>query len=181
MKLSPAKNNNSARTAPLRAKPRTGNQAPSQTVIIYTDGSCLGNPGPGGYGVVMQAGKHRKELAAGYRLTTNNRMELLAAAVALEALTRPCAVALYTDSEYVRQGITQWLDGWKRNGWRTSQKKPVKNVDLWQRLDAATQRHDIDWHWVKGHTGNAGNERCDELARQAANQTELAEDDGYPG
>ncbi|MFU8784026.1 ribonuclease HI [Aliidiomarina sp.] len=155
------------------------NSTTNGSVTIYTDGSCLGNPGPGGYGVVMQAGKHSKELAEGYRLTTNNRMELLAAAVALETLTRPCHVELYTDSEYVRQGITKWLAGWKLNGWRTSQKKAVKNVDLWQRLDAAVQPHTINWHWVKGHTGNAGNERCDELARVAATERATHEDVGY--
>ncbi|RUO35259.1 ribonuclease HI [Aliidiomarina sanyensis] len=148
-------------------------------VVIYTDGSCLGNPGPGGYGIVMKYGKHRKELAEGYQRTTNNRMELLAAAVALEALLRPCAIQLYTDSEYVRQGITQWLAGWKQKGWRTSQKKPVKNVDLWQRLDAAQARHTIEWHWVKGHSGHPENDRCDELARQAATHDAHREDTGY--
>lgn len=148
-------------------------------VTIYTDGSCLGNPGPGGYGVVLQAGKNEKELAAGYRLTTNNRMELLAAAIALESLKRPCSVDLWTDSEYVRQGITRWLAGWKRNNFRTSQKKPVKNVDLWQRLDAAQARHDVRWHWVKGHAGHPENERCDVLARDAAMGHELLEDHGY--
>ncbi|MCH8500568.1 MAG: ribonuclease HI [Aliidiomarina sp.] len=148
-------------------------------VTIYTDGSCLGNPGPGGYGIVLQAGKHHKELAQGYQLTTNNRMELLAAAVALESLKRPCSVDLWTDSEYVRQGITKWLAGWKRNNFRTSQKKAVKNVDLWQRLDAAQARHEVRWHWVKGHAGHPENERCDELAREAANADDRLEDQGY--
>ncbi|RUO38103.1 ribonuclease HI [Aliidiomarina shirensis] len=157
----------------------TDNKPKNATVIIYTDGSCLGNPGPGGYGIVLQAGKHKKELARGYRLTTNNRMELLAAAVALESLTRPCAVELWTDSEYVRQGITSWLAGWKRNNWRTSQKKPVKNVDLWKRLDAAQAPHQVAWHWVKGHAGNAGNERCDVLAREAATHDAKHDDIGY--
>lgn len=150
-----------------------------KAVVIFTDGSCLGNPGPGGYGVVMQYGDHRKELAQGYAQTTNNRMELLAAAVALEALRRPCSVQLYTDSEYVRQGITQWLQGWKQNGWRTSQKKAVKNVDLWQRLDAAQTGHTIEWHWVKGHSGHPENERCDELARTAATHFADNQDTGY--
>ncbi|TRW50023.1 ribonuclease HI [Aliidiomarina halalkaliphila] len=148
-------------------------------VVIYTDGSCLGNPGPGGYGIVMRYGKHRKELAKGYALTTNNRMELLAAAVALETLSRPCNVDLYTDSEYVRQGILSWLAGWKQKGWRTSQKKPVKNVDLWQRLDAAQARHSIQWHWVKGHSGDIENERCDVLARDAATHQATHTDNGY--
>ncbi|RTE87517.1 MULTISPECIES: ribonuclease HI [Gammaproteobacteria] len=137
-------------------------------VAIYTDGSCLGNPGPGGYGAILVYGKHRKELSAGFHLTTNNRMELLAAIVALETLTRSCHIELWTDSEYVRQGITQWIHGWKKKGWKNSQKKPVKNADLWQRLDKATERHHISWHWVKGHSGHPENERCDELARIAA-------------
>lgn len=148
-------------------------------VLIYTDGSCLGNPGPGGYGIVLLYGKHRKELAQGYQLTTNNRMELLAAAVALETLTRPCTVQLWTDSQYVRQGILTWLQGWKQKGWRTAAKKPVKNIDLWQRLDAAQQRHQVQWHWVKGHSGQPDNERCDELARSAASQSNLLVDTGY--
>ncbi|MCC5855338.1 MAG: ribonuclease HI [Idiomarina sp.] len=148
-------------------------------VVIYTDGSCLGNPGPGGYGIVLLYGKHRRELAAGFRETTNNRMELMAAAVALEALKEGCKIDLWTDSEYVRQGILKWLTGWKRNGWRTSNKKPVKNVDLWQRLDAACQRHELNWHWVKGHSGHPENERCDELARDAASASPMTDDDGY--
>ena len=137
-------------------------------VLIYTDGSCLGNPGPGGYGAILIYGKHRKELSDGFLLTTNNRMELMAAIVALESLNRACHVELWTDSQYVRQGITLWIDNWKKNAWRTSQKKPVKNVDLWQRLDLARLKHQISWHWVKGHSGHPENERCDVLAREAA-------------
>lgn len=148
-------------------------------VTIYTDGSCLGNPGPGGYGVLLSAGKHTRELAAGFRLTTNNRMELLATCVALETLKRPCQVDLYTDSEYVRQGITRWLAGWKQKNWRTSNRKPVKNADLWRRLDQAVQRHQINWHWVKGHSGDTGNERVDQLAREAAAQAPKQADQGY--
>ncbi|MEO3866888.1 ribonuclease HI [Rheinheimera fenheensis] len=139
-----------------------------KTVAIYTDGSCLGNPGPGGYGVVLTYKQHRKELSGGFKLTTNNRMELLAAIVALESLKDSCDVDLTTDSQYVRLGITQWLAGWKRNSWKTSQKQPVKNQDLWQRLDAAAARHKVNWHWVKGHAGHPENERCDMLARSAA-------------
>lgn len=137
-----------------------------KTVAIFTDGSCLGNPGPGGYGVVLKYNHHLKELAGGFQLTTNNRMELMAAIMALESLKRPCAVDLWTDSQYVRQGITSWMHGWKRNGWRTADKKPVKNADLWQRLDEARQRHDVSFHWVKGHAGHDENERVDELARE---------------
>ncbi|MDX5406469.1 MAG: ribonuclease HI [Chromatiaceae bacterium] len=139
-----------------------------KTVAIYTDGSCLGNPGPGGYGVVLTYKQHRKELSGGFKLTTNNRMELLAAIVALESLKDSCDVDLTTDSQYVRLGITQWLAGWKRNNWKTSQKQPVKNQDLWQRLDAAAAKHKVNWHWVKGHAGHPENERCDILARSAA-------------
>lgn len=137
-------------------------------VEIFTDGSCLGNPGPGGYGAILRYKQHEKALSAGYFLTTNNRMELMAAIVALEALTDACQVTLSTDSQYVRQGITQWLINWKKRHWKTADKRPVKNVDLWQRLDTATQRHQIHWVWVKGHAGHPENERCDELARQAA-------------
>ncbi|MCO4320087.1 ribonuclease HI [Aliidiomarina quisquiliarum] len=153
--------------------------AGKKEVVIYTDGSCLGNPGPGGYGIVMLYGKHRKELAQGYKLTTNNRMELLAAAVALETLKQPCIVDLWTDSQYVRQGIMQWLAGWKKNNWRTAANKPVKNVDLWQRLDVAQARHKVRWHWVKGHSGHPENERCDELARTVATHNPKHEDTGY--
>lgn len=139
-----------------------------KTVAIYTDGSCLGNPGPGGYGVVLKYKQHCKELSGGFRLTTNNRMELLAAIIALESLKDSCNVELTTDSQYVRLGITQWLTLWKRNNWKTSQKQPVKNQDLWQRLDSAVQPHTVAWHWVKGHAGHPENERCDILARSAA-------------
>lgn len=148
-------------------------------VEIYTDGSCLGNPGPGGYGAILIYKQTRKELAQGFTLTTNNRMELLAAIVALEALKSRCNVTLTTDSQYVRQGITQWLDGWKKKGWKTANKKPVKNQDLWQRLDKANQQHDTDWRWVKGHSGHPENERCDELARTAAEGDNLQEDIGF--
>lgn len=134
-------------------------------VTIYTDGACSGNPGPGGWGAILISGEHRKEICGGESETTNNRMELTAAIEALEALKRPSQVALYTDSTYVRDGITKWIEGWRRNGWRTAAKKPVKNTELWQRLDAARQRHVIDWHWVKGHAGHPENERADELAR----------------
>ena len=148
-------------------------------VNIFTDGSCLGNPGPGGYGAIIEYGKHRKELQQGYQLTTNNRMEMLAAVRALETLTQPCQVELYSDSQYLRQGITQWIHNWKRNGWRTADKKTVKNADLWQALDQQCQRHRIAWHWVKGHAGHPQNERCDELARTAAGGNDLATDHGY--
>lgn len=150
-----------------------------KTVEIFTDGSCLGNPGPGGYGIVMRYRQHTKELQGGFRLTTNNRMELMAAIVALETLKEPCQVELSTDSQYVRQGITQWLHNWKRNQWRTAAKEPVKNKDLWQRLDAACQGHQINWHWVKGHAGHVENERCDVLARTAAESQDLAADTGF--
>ncbi|KKO44128.1 ribonuclease H [Arsukibacterium ikkense] len=139
-----------------------------KSVAIFTDGSCLGNPGPGGYGAILVYNEHRKELSGGFRLTTNNRMELLAAIVALESLKSACQVDLTTDSQYVRLGIMQWLAGWKRNNWKTSQKQPVKNQDLWIRLDAAAAKHKVNWHWVKGHAGHPENERCDVLARKAA-------------
>jgi ribonuclease HI len=135
-------------------------------VIIHTDGACSGNPGPGGWGVILQSGEHRKELCGGEPMTTNNRMELTAAIKALEALKRPSQVELYTDSNYLRGGITGWIKGWKKNGWRTADKKPVKNAELWEALDKAASRHDISWHWVKGHHGHDENERADELARQ---------------
>ena len=137
-------------------------------IEIYTDGACSGNPGPGGWGVVLRWRGHEKELSGGEDETTNNRMELTAAIQALESLKRPGKVALYTDSTYVRDGITKWIHGWKRNGWRTSAKKPVKNEDLWRRLDAALEPHDVDWHWVKGHAGHPENERADALATAAA-------------
>ena len=147
-------------------------------VEIFTDGSCLGNPGPGGYGAILRYGQHEKTFSAGYRLTTNNRMELMAAIVSLEALTQPCDVVLSTDSQYVRQGITSWIHNWKKRGWKTADKKPVKNVDLWQRLDAALSTHKIQWEWVKGHAGHPENERCDVLARSAAEHPAF-EDIGY--
>ncbi|MCX2723812.1 ribonuclease HI [Roseibium salinum] len=134
-------------------------------VAIYTDGACSGNPGPGGWGALLRFGEHEKELCGGEAVTTNNRMELTAAIEGLNALTRPCAIDLYTDSTYVRSGIHEWLDGWKRKNWRTAANKPVKNADLWQALDAARQRHDVTWHWVKGHAGHPENERADALAR----------------
>ena len=136
-------------------------------VTIYTDGACSGNPGPGGWGAVLAFGAHEKELKGGEAQTTNNRMELMGAIAALEALKRPCRVDLYTDSQYLRGGITGWIHGWKRNGWRTADKKPVKNVDLWQRLELAIERHDVTWHWVRGHSGHPENERADALARGA--------------
>jgi ribonuclease HI len=150
-----------------------------KTVAIYTDGSCLGNPGPGGYGVVLRYQQHQKEMSGGYKQTTNNRMELLAAIVGLESLTQPCDVDLTTDSQYVRLGITQWLANWKKNNWKTSQKEPVKNQDLWRRLDAACQGHKVNWHWVKGHAGHPENERCDELARVAATNNATEVDTGF--
>ena len=136
-------------------------------VVIYTDGACSGNPGPGGWGAIMTFGDHEKEISGGEAHTTNNRMELMAAIAALETLKRPCKVDLHTDSQYVQQGISTWIKNWKRNGWRTADKKPVKNSDLWQRLDAALARHEVRWHWVKGHDGHVMNERADELARSA--------------
>ncbi|NKF52597.1 ribonuclease HI [Shewanella sp. WXL01] len=148
-------------------------------ISIFTDGSCLGNPGPGGYGVVMKYKQHTKELSAGFELTTNNRMELLAPIIALEALFEPCKITLTSDSQYMRQGITGWINGWKRNGWQTKAKTPVKNVDLWKRLDNAIAQHEIDWRWVKGHSGHIENERCDVLARTAAESHPTTVDEGY--
>ena len=137
-------------------------------VIIATDGACKGNPGPGGWGAMLRFGAIEKELSGGEAITTNNRMEMMAAIIALEALKRPCDVILSTDSVYVRDGITKWIHGWKRNGWKTAAKKPVANAELWQRLDAATQHHHIEWRWVKGHAGDPDNERADRLASDAA-------------
>lgn len=134
-------------------------------VEIFTDGACSGNPGPGGWGAILRYGDVEKELAGGEPQTTNNRMELMAAIMGLEALKRPCNVRLYTDSRYLRDGITQWLPGWKARGWRTAAKAPVKNLDLWQRLQQATEAHQIEWHWVRGHSGHPENERADALAR----------------
>jgi len=135
-------------------------------VDIYTDGACKGNPGPGGWGALLVAGKHRKELFGGEANTTNNRMELLAVIRALEALNKPCQVVLHTDSQYVQKGISEWIHGWKARGWKTAAKEPVKNADLWQELDAVSQKHDIEWRWVKGHAGHEGNEAADQLANR---------------
>jgi ribonuclease HI len=139
-------------------------------VEIFTDGACRGNPGPGGWGVVLRAGAYEKEMHGGERETTNNRMELTAAIRALEALKRSCRVALYTDSQYVRQGITEWLAQWRERGWKTASRKPVKNQDLWQELDAQAQKHDIEWHWVKGHSGHPENDRADALANRGIDE-----------
>ena len=135
-------------------------------VEIYTDGACKGNPGPGGWGALLVAGKHRKEMFGGEANTTNNRMELLAVIRALEALNKPCRVVLHTDSQYVQKGISEWIHGWKARGWKTAAKAPVKNADLWQTLDAVSQKHEIDWRWVKGHAGHDGNEAADQLANR---------------
>lgn len=144
------------------------------TVDIFTDGACSGNPGPGGWGVVLRYGTVEKELFGGEPGTTNNRMELMAAIQALEALKRPVKVRLYTDSEYVKNGITKWIHGWKAKGWQTAGRQPVKNVDLWQRLDEAQRRHDIEFHWVRGHAGHPENERADALARQGVAEARQA-------
>lgn len=133
-------------------------------IIMFSDGACRGNPGPGGWGAVLRFGQHEKKLHGGERETTNNRMELTAAIEGLNALNEKCEVQLYTDSQYVRKGVLEWLEGWKKRGWKTAAKQPVKNKDLWQLLDEAIQRHQIAWHWVKGHSGNEGNELADELA-----------------
>ena len=144
------------------------------SVSIHTDGACLGNPGPGGWAALLRYGEKERELAGGEPQTTNNRMELMAAIQALEALTKPCKVELHTDSQYVQKGIHEWIHGWKKRGWLTADKKPVKNDDLWKRLDAARQRHDVDWRWVKGHAGHELNERADALARQGLEETRAA-------
>ena len=135
-----------------------------ETIDIYTDGACKGNPGPGGWGALMVTGEHKKEIYGGEPATTNNRMELMAVIEALSALTRPCTVVVHTDSQYVMKGISEWIHGWKARGWKTAAKAPVKNVDLWQALDAAQARHKIEWRWVRGHNGHPGNERADVLA-----------------
>jgi ribonuclease HI len=134
-------------------------------VVAWTDGACSGNPGPGGWGAILTFGDHSRELSGGEPMTTNNRMELMAAIMALETLKRPCDVDIHTDSQYVRDGVSGWIHGWKKNGWKTAAKKPVKNAELWQRLDEAASRHNVTWHWVKGHAGHEMNERADELAR----------------
>ena len=137
-------------------------------VDIYTDGACKGNPGPGGWGALLVSGSHRREIYGGELVTTNNRMELLAVIRALEALKKPCRVRVHTDSQYVQLGISKWIHGWKKNGWRTAERKPVKNAELWQELDQMAARHEIEWLWVKGHAGHHGNERADELANLGA-------------
>ncbi|WP_225639677.1 ribonuclease HI [Candidatus Profftia sp. (ex Adelges kitamiensis)] len=147
-------------------------------VDIFTDGSCLGNPGPGGYGAILHYEQYEKTISAGYYITTNNRMELMAAIVALEILKNPCSVILYSDSQYVRKGITQWIHNWKKSRWQTTNKKSVKNIDLWQRLDLVIQKHNIEWIWIKGHANCVNNERCDALARNAASLPNK-EDTGY--
>ena len=136
-------------------------------IDIYTDGACSGNPGPGGWGAILAHDGREKELSGGEKATTNNRMEMTAAIVALESLKEPCAVVLYTDSEYVQKGITEWIHGWRRRGWKTADKKPVKNADLWQRLQTVESRHRVEWRWVRGHSGHPYNERADALARNA--------------
>ena len=143
-------------------------------VEIFTDGACRGNPGPGGWGVVLRYNGSEKTLYGSEENTTNNRMELMAAITALESLKRPCKVSLTTDSKYVRDGISEWITNWKKRGWKTASKAPVKNVELWQRLDKAREQHDIDWHWVKGHAGHPGNELADQLANQAIDEMLLS-------
>ena len=146
-----------------------------KAVIAYTDGACRGNPGPGGWGVSLQYGEHLKELCGGESPTTNNRMELMAAISALESLREACAITLHTDSKYVLQGLTEWLPGWKKRGWKTADKKPVKNQDLWERLDAAAARHQVDWKWVKGHSGDPGNENADRLANKGLETAQMSD------
>lgn len=150
-----------------------------KTVTIYTDGSCLGNPGPGGYGAILEFKQTSKALSGGFVHTTNNRMELLAPSKALALLKERCDVQIYTDSQYVKNGINQWIKNWKKNGWRTSNKAPVKNVDLWRLLDAACEKHNVTWHWVKAHNGHPQNEAVDELARAAASGADLQVDHGF--
>jgi ribonuclease HI len=148
-------------------------------IIMYTDGSCLGNPGPGGYGALIIFGKHQKTISKGFVHTTNNRMELMAPIAGLNALSETCSIDLYTDSQYVKNGINQWIKGWKKNNWRTSAKKPVKNVDLWKDLDQACSKHEIKWHWVKAHSGHTENELVDDLAREAATSDAKHDDNGF--
>ena len=139
-------------------------------VIVYTDGACRGNPGPGGWGAVLRYNGHERRLHGGEQPTTNNRMELMAAIQALETLREPCTVDLYTDSNYVRQGLTEWLPQWRKRNWKTADKKPVKNQDLWERLDVAATRHKVQWHWIKGHSGDEGNELADQLANKGVDE-----------
>ena len=146
---------------------------------IYTDGSCLGNPGPGGYGALLIFNEHKKRLSKGYKLTTNNRMELLAPIAAFNSLKERCEIDVYTDSQYVKNGINQWIHNWKKNGWKTSTRKAVKNADLWQQLDEAVTQHNINWHWVKAHSGHPENEEVDDLARDAASSSNLFSDHEY--
>jgi len=153
-----------------RRRHETPHRKAMKKIEIHTDGACLGNPGPGGWAALLRYNAHERELAGGEPDSTNNRMELTAAIMALEALHEPCVVALYTDSQYVRQGITEWMAGWVRRGWKTAGGDPVKNRDLWERLHAAAARHRVEWHWVKGHAGDPDNERVDLLARTAAQQ-----------
>lgn len=147
---------------------RRATEPPASTVQIYTDGACKGNPGPGGWGALLILGEREKELFGGEAETTNNRMELTAVIRALESLTRPCDVEVHTDSQYVKNGIEAWIHGWKKNGWKTADRKAVKNAELWRELDALAARHDVRWHWVKGHNGHPGNERADALANRGA-------------
>jgi ribonuclease HI len=144
-----------------------GSTTELQKVVIHSDGGCQGNPGPGGWAAVLSWGKHTREVSGGSPATTNNRMELMGAIEGLNALNRPCEVEFHTDSQYVKNGVTAWMHGWKRNGWKTKSKEPVKNADLWKQLDEAVSRHKVSWHWVKGHAGHAENERCDQLATKA--------------
>lgn len=151
-------------------------------VTVHTDGGCKGNPGPGGFGVVLVCGQHRKELAQGFKLTTNNRMELRAAIAALELLNEPCEVTLYSDSRYLIDAVTKkWIEGWKKKGWKTSTGQPVKNQDLWLKIISVSSKHKMDWRWVRGHAGNVENERCDELANMAVAAPGLVEDTGFSG
>ncbi len=160
--------------------PGSEKSATLNRVIIHTDGGCKGNPGPGAYGAILVSGPHRKELSAGFKRTTNNRMELRAAIAALEMLKQPCEIELHSDSKYLIDAMTKkWVDGWKKRAWQTAARQPVKNKDLWERLIAATQSHKIDWRWVKGHAGHRDNERCDELANIAVTGSNLQEDVGF--
>jgi ribonuclease HI len=150
-----------------------------KSVHLFTDGSCLGNPGPGGYGALLVYNGHKKELSQGFKNTTNNRMELLAVIEGLKVISERCNVEVTTDSNYVKDGITKWIKNWQKNGWKTAAKQPVKNVDLWKALDIEVAKHNINWHWVKGHSGHPENERVDDLARNAAESKNLLEDSGF--